>query len=397
MKIVERIGAKERQYVEEVLSNNFRSSAGYKMTKRLEDAFAEKFNTKYAVAFCNGTATLHAALEVLGVRQGDEVIVPPLTMSSTTLCVLQANATPVFADVDPDTFQISAKSIEERITPKTKAIIPVALYGLAPDFDAIKAVAKKHNLPILEDDAQCFLGKYKGQMVGSIGDIASFSFQGSKHMTSGEGGMLTTNSEELADKIRKYSCLGYASVGTKSGKIAKNDIQAPDYSRHIHLGWNYRMSDVCSAVALGQLEHLEELVAVRTESARIFNEAIEGNKILIPQKVGADYENAYWCYTAKLVDDSIGWRTFRDKYLELGGDGVYGAWKLAYQEPMFRNMNFLGREKFLTENANYQDGICPNAEYLQPRLMQFKTNYYDLEVAKVKADALRKTIEYFEK
>ena len=151
--MIQRVGEKERQYVEEVLSNNFRSSAGYKMTKRLEDAFAEKFGVNYAVAFCNGTATLHAALEVLGVREGDEVIVPPLTMSSTTFCVLQANATPVFADVDPDTFQISAKSIEERITPKTKAIVPVSLYGLAPDFDAIKAIAKKHNLAILEDFA----------------------------------------------------------------------------------------------------------------------------------------------------------------------------------------------------------------------------------------------------
>ena len=150
--MIQRVGEKERQYVEEVLSNNFRSSAGYKMTKRLEDAFAEKFGVNYAVAFCNGTATLHAALEVLGVREGDEVIVPPLTMSSTTFCVLQANATPVFADVDPDTFQIDAKSIESKITSKTKAIIPVSLYGLAPDFDAIKAVAKKHNLAILEDD-----------------------------------------------------------------------------------------------------------------------------------------------------------------------------------------------------------------------------------------------------
>ena len=153
MSKIQRVGELERKYVEEVLSNNFRSSAGYKMTKRLEDAFAEKFNVNYAVAFCNGTATLHAALEVLGVREGDEVIVPPLTMSSTTFCVIQANATPIYADVDPDTFQISAESIEARITPKTKAIIPVSLYGLAPDFDAIKAIAKKHNLAILEDEA----------------------------------------------------------------------------------------------------------------------------------------------------------------------------------------------------------------------------------------------------
>ena len=148
--------------------------------------------------------------------------------------------------------------------------------------------------------------------------------------------------------------------------------------------------------ALGQVERLDELVNVRIESAKIFNDAIAGNKILIPQKVGPEYVNSYWCYAAKLVDDSIGWRTFRDKYLELGGDGVYGAWKLTYQEPMFKTMNFLGREEFLTPGISYQDGICPNAEYLQPRLMQFKTNYYNLEVAKVKAEALAKTIAYFE-
>ena len=259
MSIIQRVTDLERKYVNEVLDGQFRTSNGYKMTKRLEEAFAEKFDSAYAIAFCNGTATLHAALEVVGVGEGDEVIVPPLTMSSTTLCVLHANATPVFADVDPDTFQISARSIEERITPRTKAIIPVSLYGLCPDFDAINAIAKKYNLAVIEDDAQCFLGKYKGKTVGTLGDIASFSFQSSKHMTSGEGGMLITNSEELADKIRKYSCLGYASVGTKQGRIAKNDIQAPDYSRHIILGWNYHMSDVCSAVALAQTERLEEL------------------------------------------------------------------------------------------------------------------------------------------
>ena len=396
MSMIERIGAKERQYVEEVLSMNFRSSAGYKMTKRLEEAFAEKFDSKYAIAFCNGTATLHIALEAAGVGMGDEVIVPPLTMSSTTFGVLHANATPVFADVDPDTFVISAESIEKCITPKTKAIIVVSLYGLAPDFDAINKIAKKYNLVVIEDDAQCFLGKYKGKTVGTLGEIASFSFQSSKHMTSGEGGMLITSNLELAEKIRKYSCLGYAGVSTNKGKISKTDIQDPDYSRHISLGWNYRMSDVCSAVALGQLEHLEELVDVRIKSAKIFDEAVKGSKILAGQKEPDGYVNSYWTYAAKLTDDSIGWKTFRDKYLELGGDGVYAAWKLTYQEPFFRNTHFLRREQLLKKNVNYNDGICPVAEYLQPRLLQFKTNYFDIDTAKFKAEALAKTIKYFE-
>ena len=395
MDIIKRISDRERQYVTEVLDGGFRSSMGYKMTRRLEEAFAEKFESKYAIAFCNGTATLHIALEAAGVGLGDEVIVPPLTMSSTTFGVLHANATPVFADVDPDTFVISAESIEKCITPRTKAIIVVSLFGLAPDFDKINAIAKKHNLAVIEDDAQCFLGKYKGKMVGTLGDISSFSFQSSKHMTSGEGGMLITQSEELADKIRKYSCLGYASVGTKKGKISKTDIQDPDYCRHISLGWNYRMSDVCSAVALGQVEHLDELVDMRKKSAKIFADAIEGNGLLVAQKTGPEYENAYWAFVTKIADPDVDWRAFRDKYLELGGDGIYAAWKLTYQEPFFRNMTFLRREGLLNEGVNYNDGICPVAEALQPRLLQFKTNYYDLEVAKVKADLLAKTIKYF--
>lgn len=396
MSIIERVGKKERQYVEEVLSMNFRSSAGYKMTKRLEEAFVEKFDSKYAIAFCNGTATLHVALEAAGVGMGDEVIVPPLTMSSTTFGVLHANATPVFADVDPDTFVISADSIEKCITHRTKAIIVVSLYGLAPDFDRINAIAKKHNLVVIEDDAQCFLGKYKDKTVGTLGDMASFSFQSSKHITSGEGGMLITTNLEYAERIRKYSCLGYAGVSTNKGKISKTDIQEPDYSRHVSLGWNYRMSDVCSAVALGQLEHIEELVEMRIKSAKLFAEAIRNSKILIGQKEPEGYLNSYWAYTAKLVDDSIGWKRFRDKYLKLGGDGIYAAWKLTYQEPFFKNMTFLRREELLNKDVNYSDGICPVAEYLQPRLLQFKTNYFDFEIAKRKADVLAETIKYFE-
>lgn len=395
MSVIERISEKERQYVEEVLSMNFRTSANSQMTRRLEEAFAEKFDSKYAIAFCNGTATLHAALEAVGVGLGDEVIVPPLTMSSTTYGVLHANATPVFADVDPETFVISAESIEKCITPKTKAIIVVSLFGLAPDFDAINAIAKKHNLAVIEDDAQCFLGKYKGKTVGTLGDIASFSFQSSKHITCGEGGMLITQSQELADKIRRYSCLGYANVSSSKGKITKTDIQDPDYCRHASLGWNYRLSDVCSAVALGQVERLEELVELRQKSAAYFSEAAKDAPFLTPQKTGEDYENAYWAFVTKINDDSIGWHAFRDKYMELGGDGIYAAWKLTYQEPMFREMTLLRRETLLNEGVNYDDGICPVAEHLQPRLLQFKTNYFDMEEAEKQAEILRKTIQYF--
>jgi len=149
-----RVYGNELRYLTEVLETDFRSSKGAAMMNRLEESFAKRFGTEYAIAFVNGTATMHAALEARGIRAGDEVIVPPLTMSATTFAVLQANATPIFADVDPLTYQISAESIAERITPRTKAIITVALYGLSPDMDAIMSLAKEHDLFVIEDNAE---------------------------------------------------------------------------------------------------------------------------------------------------------------------------------------------------------------------------------------------------
>ena len=197
-----RLAGNESNYVLEVLSTEFRSSSGATMMRRLEEAFAKRFESTYAISFVNGTATMHAALEAMSIGPGDEVIVPPLTMSATTFAVLQANATPVFADVDFDTFQIDASSIAERITPRTRAIITVALYGLSPDMDPIMDLAKKHNLFVIEDNAECFLGKYKGRLVGTLGHCSSFSFQSSKHLTSGEGGIVLTEDKELAERIR---------------------------------------------------------------------------------------------------------------------------------------------------------------------------------------------------
>lgn len=167
--LIQRIGERERQYVAEVLDTDFRSSSGSTMMRRLEEAFSQRFGMQYGISFVNGTSTMHAALEAMGVGEGDEVIVPPLTMSATSFAVLQANATPVFADVDARTFQIDPESIRARITPNTKAIITVALYGLSPDMDPIMALAAEHGLKVIEDNAECFLGEYKGRLAGTLG------------------------------------------------------------------------------------------------------------------------------------------------------------------------------------------------------------------------------------
>ena len=397
VQVESRIFGNELEYLKEVLATEFRSSKGSAMTGRLEEAFAKRFGAKYAISFVNGTATMHTALEACGVQPGDEVIVPPLTMAATTFAVLQANATPVFADVDANTFQISPASIAERITPKTRAIITVALYGLSPDMDPIMEIAAKHNLFVIEDNAECFLGRYKGRLMGTIGDCSSFSFQSSKHITSGEGGMTITDDVELAERMRKIQSLGYAGVSAAEGKITKKDIQDPDYSRHMTLGWNYRMPELCAAVALAQLENIDALVGRRVQVARMLEEAAHGFDWLVPQHVAEEYENCYWTWVARLDRPDISWHQFRHRFAENGGDGIYAAWKLTYLEPMFQTMRLLGRERFISaENrAKYKNGLCPVAERLAPRLLQFRTNYWDMAAAEKQSAVLRTTLQSF--
>ena len=392
-----RIFGNELKYLKEVLDTEFRSSKGSIMTRRLEDLFAQRFVSKYAISFINGTATMHAALEAYGIQPGDEVIVPPLTMSATTFAVLQSNATPVFADVDADTFQISADSIEKCITSKTKAIITVALYGLSPDMDPIMKIAKAHGIVVIEDNAECFLGMYKGRLVGTLGDCASFSFQSSKHLTSGEGGMIITDDIDIAERIRKVQSLGYAGVSATKGKITKKDIQDPNYSRHVSMGWNYRMPELCAAVALAQVENIDLLVEQRCKVASLFDEASKGFDWFKPQKIGTDYKSSYWTWVANIDRVDISWHEFRNRFVENGGDGIYAAWKLTYLEPMFENLNLLGRENFISKEnkAKYKPGLCPVAERIGPRLVQFKTNYWEISQAERQAEILKKTLQSF--
>ena len=387
---MERISELEKKYVMEALDNEFKTSKNSWFNNRLEAAFAKQFNSKFAIGHCNGTATLHVALMACGVSAGDEVIVPALTMSSTSIPVVLCGAVPVFADSDIDTFQISADSIEKCITDKTKAIITVSLYGLAPDYDKILALCKKYNLALIEDNAECFLGTYKGKLVGEFGDFASFSFQASKHLTTGEGGMLITNNEELADKARRLNCLGYAGVSAKQGKITRNDIQDPNYSRHVSFGYNYRMSELQAACALGQLERAEELVQRRIEVAAIFDDAIKGQDLVRRQAEPEGYKNSYWTYCLVLDTDNpdVDWYRFRDLFQKNGGDGYYAAWKLSYNEPAYQDI----LQPMEGVWQKFDEKCCPIAEYLQKRMIQLKTNYWNLDEAKKQAEILKKTI-----
>lgn len=379
----------ELKYVEEVLNSDMKSATGGTWTERLEKAFAKTFNSKYGIAHNSGTSALHTCLLAAGVKKGDEVISPGLTVIMDTFATLYVQARPVYADINPDTFTIDSESIKERITKETKAIIAVHLYGLPCDMSPIMEIAEENNLIVIEDSAQCCLGYYNGRVAGSIGHMACFSFENSKHISAGEGGMVITNDEKLAEKVRKYAGLGFRNLTAESGRVRANDeiFQSPEYMRHDTLGYNYRLPELNSAVALAQLEQLPELVRKRMQVAAYYQDALAETACtwLTPQFVPDVTTNSYWTF-AMTYEHVFGksWQDFRKLYIQNGGDGFYGAWQVPYDEPVM--------QKF--ENLRWS-GYCPNAKMVQKKMMQLKTNYQNMEIAKQKAEALRKTIQGF--
>ena len=303
----------EMKYIAKVLAAESWSATGGSWNNMLERKFAEKFGVKYAIAMNSGTSTLHAALEACGVRPGDEVISPAITVIMDSTATIHANAVPVYADVDPRTFNIDPKDVERKITKKTKAIIPVAIYGLPPDLDTIMELAKKHNLVVIEDNAQCMLATYKGRLAGTIGHMASYSFENTKHISCGEGGMIITNNEKFAETARKIGGHGFKNLRAEEGRVRLNQdiFQNPYYKRHDVLGWNYRLPEFNAAIALAQLERIEDLIDLRVKSANLFIDVMMQCDYLIPQFVPKGRTNTY--YTLGVIYEGDKASVFRGK------------------------------------------------------------------------------------
>lgn len=369
----------ELKYVKEVLDSDMKSGTSGSWNQRLESTFTQQFNMKYAVSHNSGTSALHSCLAAIGVGEGDEVISPALTVMMDTFAILYQGATPVYADINPDTFNIDPNDIENRITSKTKAIIAVHLYGLPCDMDAIMEIASEHDIPVIEDSAQCYLSRYKERLAGSIADFSIFSFENSKHISVGEGGIALIDSRMMAERVRKFAGIGFKNLTANGGRIRLNEdvFQNPDYKRHDTIGFNYRLPELNAAVAIAQMENLDEIVNKRVAIANYFDKAISGSSLLTPQKIPTGYTSSYWTYAVKFNGHS--WQEFRKTYKALGGDGFYAAWSVPYLEPVMHNVH----------NFNH----CPIAESVQPLIMQFKTNYRDLEIAKKQADILKETIQ----
>jgi len=343
---------------------------------------------------------MHAALLALGIRPGDEVISPALTVIMNTSATIHANAIPIYADINPDTFTIDPADIERKITSKTKVIMVVHLYGLPCDMSPIMDIARKYNLFVIEDSAECFLSTYKDKMAGTFGDMASYSFEDSKHISCGEGGMLITNNSDYALATRKIGNHGFKNQIADEGRVKLNlDVfQNPNFKRHDEIGWNYRLSEFSSAIALAQLERLNELVELRIKSAEIFIDVMKECEYLIPQKTPKSFTNSYWALGVKYEGEkqiNISWENFRKAYIEMGGDGFYSAWSIPYLEPVILDRNFLKINPSVYKNIFYKKGICPIAEQVQNKMMVFKTNYRSLEIAEKNAEVLKELIKKY--
>ena len=394
-----RFDEKEQKYLKEVLDSGFASGTSGNMNTRLERAFAKKFNAKFAITANSGTTTLHAALWALGVRYGDEVIVTPLTVISCMNSILYCNAIPVFADIDPETFNIDPESIRKKISPRTKAIMTVHLYGQVCNMTEIMKIAKEFKLAVVEDCAQCYLGTHKGKIEGSFGDIASWSFENSKHITTGDGGILTCNDEKIGDNLRRLTCQGFRNATAISGKIraSKDLFQNPNFKRHSQYGFMYRLPEAAAAIGLAQIEKVDWFVQLRIKMAKMYLEVIEDTdcKWIKPQKTPEGDINSYYAFAATLENTEISWEDFRLKFIENGGDGFYAAWTLLYQEDSITEIKSILESMGLKNRINTELGICPNAEKVQKKIMQFTTNQKNKNEMKIQSDALRKTIKYY--
>jgi len=285
------IRGNEWKYVKECIDTNWVSSVG-SYVNLFEERFNEYVGSKSAIVTMNGTAALQLALVTLGIGEEDEVIVPSLTFISPINTIKYVGAEPVFVDVCRDTFVMDAEKIEELITPKTKAIMPVHIYGHPADMDRIMEIAQKYNLFVIEDATEALGSKYKGKMAGTIGHIGCYSFNGNKLITTGAGGMFVTNNLEYGNRAKFLS--------TQTKVVTDNKA-----FYHPEVGYNFRMPNLLAAFGVAQLEKVEEYLKVKKESAAYYNELLSGVRGITVSIEKNDVENCFWLYSI-LVEKEYG-------------------------------------------------------------------------------------------
>jgi perosamine synthetase len=285
------ITQREIDYATDAAANGWYERAG-EYPRRFEEAFAKYIGVKHAVSLPSCTSGLHLALAALGIGSGDEVIVPDLTWIASAAPISYVGATPVFADIDERTWCLSAESVRACLTENTKAILPVDLYGGVPDYTALRTIADEHGLKIIEDSAEAIGSEFNGRKAGALGDVATFSFHGSKTFTTGEGGMLVTNDDAVQSRVMQLRDHGRA----------PGDV----HFKNTEVAFKYKMPPVAAAIGLAQVERAEELVARKREIFDWYRGALAGVEGLTLNHEPANTKNTYWMVTA-VLDPMLEW------------------------------------------------------------------------------------------
>lgn len=324
------LSGNELKYVTECIETGWISSEGSFVT-RFENEFAEYVNRSHGIAVANGSAALDIAVKALGLGKGDEVIMPTFTIISPAQSVVTAGAMPVLVDSDPITWNMDVSQIEAKITPKTKAIVVVHIYGLPVDMDPVLALCQKYNLKLIEDAAEMHGQTYKGRMCGSFGDISIFSFYPNKHITTGEGGMLVCNDEALAEQCRKLRNLAFEPKGRRF--------------IHHELGWNYRMTNLQAALGVAQLEKMEFHIERKRAIGQQYRQGLKEIKGFQLPLENTDYaQNIYWVFG--LVADSESQQEAMVKKLGDAKIGTRPFFWCMHEQPVFKKMGLFENESY---------------------------------------------------
>lgn len=332
----------EKKYLLECIDSGWISSEG-PFVAQFEEKFSQRVNRRFGVAVSNGTAAIDVAIEALDIGPGDEVILPTFTIISCVSQIVRVGAIPVLVDADPLTWNMNVNQIKAKITPNTKAIMIVHIYGLPVDVDPVLAIAKQYGLKVIEDAAEVHGQFYRGRPCGSFGDISTFSFYPNKHITTGEGGMVCTNDEVLAQKVRDLRNLCF-----QPGK------------RFIHerLGWNLRLTNMQAALGVAQLERLDEFTKRKQLMGQQYTELLSGIPgVQLPLARTEYANNIYWVYGLVLNQDlGISAETVMQK-LQDRGVGCRPFFYPMHQQPVMKNMGYFEGQSFPVAEHMYKNGF----------------------------------------
>jgi len=335
------LNGNEKKYLMECIESGWVSSDG-PFVKRFEEMFAKYLGVKHAIAICNGTAALEVAMSAINIQPGDEVIIPTFTIISCALAVVRRGGIPVLVDVEPDTWCMDINQVKDRLTRKTKAIMPVHMYGHPVDMDPIIELAQKHGLYIVEDAAEVHGAEYKGRKCGSLGHINCFSFYANKIITTGEGGMVVTNDDKLAERARLHRNLCF--------------IEGRRFY-HEELGGNYRMTNLQAAVGVAQMERIEEFVEIKRRNGTAYNRLL-GDLNWLQLPVEREWaKNVYWMYGV-VVDEDTGLDaeifSRRLKEQEVGTRPFFLG---MHEQPIFQKMGLFKNEHYPVSERIARQGL----------------------------------------